>query len=189
MSTKDVRHLFVGACHFGSVLRSSVLYADVVRLSSHLFAMKNASGNFTQDGPDPNNIIYANRINVRWIISNVLCTALFTVTSFDTHFLLTMICMHVDVWIGMGMIVYICMSIFMHLSPLIIKLINSRHHTPIASPPPSPGIFPYLGMVGGCAVMTPVFEIFIRFVSMLYPHHDLLGPFFLQKKSACLLSH
>ncbi len=33
--------------------------------------------------------------------------------------------MYVDVWIGMGMIVYICMSIYMHMSTRIIKLMDA----------------------------------------------------------------
>ncbi len=33
--------------------------------------------------------------------------------------------MHVDVWIGMGMIVYICMSIYMHMSTVIIKSMDA----------------------------------------------------------------
>ncbi len=34
------------------------------------------------------------------------------------------VCVSVDVWNGMGKIVFICMSIYMHMSTLIIKLMD-----------------------------------------------------------------
>ncbi len=36
----------------------------------------------------------------------------------------TCIYMQLDVWRGMGMIVYMCMSIYMHMSTRIMKLID-----------------------------------------------------------------
>ncbi len=45
---------------------------------------------------------------------------------------------------------------------------------------------PYLSMVGRFQVMTPIFEISIWVGPYFLPHHDLIGPLFLQKKVVCL---
>ncbi len=51
-----------------------------------------------------------------------LCNIYLYVYMFVCNYVYAHMCMHLDVRIGMGMILYICMSIYMHMSTHIIKL-------------------------------------------------------------------